>query len=209
MKTLIVHKQCQFGLNIAQVMQARQKQVQGAALPTHFQTTATPVQQAMAIARTGGGLASPQQQQQQNQQRLTQQLQQQNPSRSSQPQQMAPSNLSRVPSVGAQMQGLVPGGQQPQQTWQAKPTGYQQQHQTQPPQQRAQVIGSNQQRLATPTTIATQPGPIAQQPTSNIPASNTLPPDSTGHILGKRSIQELVAQVNPISFFIIYKPETL
>jgi hypothetical protein len=93
MKTLIVHKQCQFGLNIAQVMQARQKQVQGAALPTHFQTTATPVQQAMAIARTGGGLASPQQQQQQNQQRLTQQLQQQNPSRSSQPQQMAPSNV--------------------------------------------------------------------------------------------------------------------
>ncbi|CAM6070295.1 unnamed protein product [Sphagnum tenellum] len=161
-----------------QVMQARQKQVQGAALPTHFQTTATPVQQAMAIARTGGGLASPQQQQQQNQQCLTQQLQQQNPSRSSQPQQMAPSN-------------------QPQQTWQAKPTGYQQQHQTQPPQQRAQVIGSNQQRPATLTTIATQPGPIAQQPTSNIPASNTLPPDSTGHILGKRSIQELVAQVDP------------
>jgi hypothetical protein len=47
----------------------------------------------MAMARTGGGLASPQQQQQQNQQRLTQQLQQQNPSRSSQPQQMAPSNV--------------------------------------------------------------------------------------------------------------------
>jgi transcription initiation factor TFIID subunit TAF12 len=93
MKTLIVHKQCQFGLKIAQVMQARQKQVQGGALPTHFQATATPVQQAMAMARTGGGLASPQQQQQQNQQRLTQQLQQQNPSRSSQPQQMAPSNV--------------------------------------------------------------------------------------------------------------------
>jgi transcription initiation factor TFIID subunit 12 len=119
--------------------------------------------------------------------------------------------LSKVPSssVGGaalQMQGLVvPGAQQPQQaTWQPKPTGYQQQHQTQLPQQRAQVIGSsNQQRPATPTISTTpQPSTTAQQPTSNMPSaavtSITQPPDhSTGHILGKRSIQELVAQVDP------------
>jgi hypothetical protein len=84
---------------VAQVLQARQKQVQGQMQPpTPFQTTApSPVQQAMAMGRPGAGLASPQQQQQQNQQqqRLTQQLQQQNnPSRpSSQPQQTAPSNV--------------------------------------------------------------------------------------------------------------------
>jgi transcription initiation factor TFIID subunit 12 len=119
--------------------------------------------------------------------------------------------LSKVPSssVGGaalQMQGLVvPGAQQSQQaTWQPKPTGYQQQHQTQLPQQRAQVIGSsNQQRPATPTISTTpQSSTTAQQPTSNMPSaavtSITQPPDySTGHILGKRSIQELVAQVDP------------
>ncbi|KAH9570208.1 hypothetical protein CY35_02G028800 [Sphagnum magellanicum] len=208
--------QSQLSLPQQHAMQARQKQVQGQMQPpTPFQTTApSPVQQAMAMGRPGAGLASPQQQQQnQQQQRLTQQLQQQNnPSRpSSQPQQTALSNLSKVPSssVGGaalQMQGLVvPGAQQSQQaTWQPKPTGYQQQHQTQLPQQRAQVIGSsNQQRPATPTISTTpQSSTTAQQPTSNMPSaavtSITQPPDySTGHILGKRSIQELVAQVDP------------
>jgi hypothetical protein len=95
-----VAQQTSIGLKeFAQVLQARQKQVQGQMQPpTPFQTTApSPVQQAMAMGRPGSGLASPQQQQQQNQQqqRLTQQLQQQNnPSRpSSQPQQTAPSHV--------------------------------------------------------------------------------------------------------------------
>jgi hypothetical protein len=94
-----VAQQTSIGLKeFAQVLQARQKQVQGQMQPpTPFQTTApSPVQQAMAMGRPGAGLASPQQQQQnQQQQRLTQQLQQQNnPSRpSSQPQQTALSNV--------------------------------------------------------------------------------------------------------------------
>jgi hypothetical protein len=94
-----VAQQTSIGLKeFAQVLQARQKQVQGQMQPpTPFQTTApSPVQQAMAMGRPGAGLTSPQQQQQnQQQQRLTQQLQQQNnPSRpSSQPQQTALSNV--------------------------------------------------------------------------------------------------------------------
>jgi hypothetical protein len=83
---------------VSQVLQARQKQVQGQMQPTTpFQTTApSPVQQAMSMGRPGAGLASPQQQQQNHQQQhLTQQLQQQNnPSKpSSQPQQTPPSHV--------------------------------------------------------------------------------------------------------------------
>ncbi|CAK9267861.1 unnamed protein product [Sphagnum jensenii] len=110
----------------------------------------------------------------------------------------APVNCDMAQQKLQQVQALE------QQQKQPKPTGYQQQHQTQLPQQRAQVIGSsNQQRPATPTISTTpQPSTTAQQPTSNMPSaavtSITQPPDhSTGHILGKRSIQELVAQVDP------------
>lgn len=168
-------------------IQARQKQNQSQAQVTHFQQSVSPMQQ--LSNRSGEAVSAQRQQPSQQPQPLVQQRnlpQSQQQTRPSPPQQQVPQasthgTLTRVPSTGAQMQSL-PGSQQ-QQPWQAKPTFQQQ--------QRPQTIPNTQ----------TRPAPLGASHPSNAPTSSAITtvetPDASGHILGKRSIQDLVSQVDP------------
>lgn len=103
--------------------------------------------------------------------------------------------LSRAPSTGSQIQGLAAGSQQ-QQLWQGKPSHIQQQQQqgtqqTQRPQTAAGTLAIDRARPGTPG--ASQPNAA---PSSGAGSANAEPGDANGHLLGKRSIQDLLAQVD-------------
>lgn len=195
-------------------MQARQKPNQGPTVPSHY--IGAMQQQSLGPGRQGVPLTAQQQQQQalQQQQQLSAQQrlgpqQQQAMARQTQSQQMMQNQgntmLVRGSSTGAQMQGISTGVPQQAMYSMGKPAQYQQQQQ-QPPQQQPQQQQARPQMVSTSSvTNQARPGtPGAAAQTNNtlpssVPATaaNTEPLDATGSILGKRSIQDLLAQIDP------------
>jgi len=172
-------------------------------------------QQNLGPGRQGVSLTAQQQQQQalQQQQQLSAQQrlgpqQQQAMARQTQSQQMMQNQgntmLVRGSSTGAQMQGISPGVPQQAMYAMGKPAQYQQQQQ---PQQQPQQQQQARPQMVSPSLVTNQarpgtPGAAAQTNNalpSSVPAiaANSEPLDATGSILGKRSIQDLLAQIDP------------
>ncbi|MCO5568180.1 hypothetical protein L7F22_021876 [Adiantum nelumboides] len=191
-----------------QQMQGRQKA--GQVPTTHYPTSGTPGSQLLGVNSMSGGnqLTRPsgsvgQQTQPVNRMQPLLNRQPQTPSPQL-PQQQA--STQKVPSMASLGTGLqAPSGannlqNQAQQAWMQKPMN-QAQTSYQGQQQQAQPSPLNQQhqlsRTANQRSSGILPGTPGTGTPMNMLGANTHSHDSGNRILGKRSIQDLVAQVDP------------